>query len=71
MTKWMKGIALFVGVAGAAGACDTPDRATAPEGIRNEIQVMPLDSASSGQPVGASADSTGGRWGGYAGGGNG
>jgi hypothetical protein len=71
MQRWTKGLAVFVAVGIAAGACTDVERISAPDAPRLNESAVPADSTGLGPQNAPPADTTGGRWGGYLGGGGG
>lgn len=69
MERWSKR-AVLVALVAAMGACGRVDSVTAPEAARLDVRQSVLPDSVVSPPQDATmADSTGGRWGGYMGGG--
>lgn len=72
MQRRMKALGVLVALGIAAGACTGVERISAPDAPRFDAQsAPPADSTAQGPQNGLPADTTGGRWGGYLGGGGG
>lgn len=71
MKRWSRRAMLAAGLVAAVSACGPVDRVTAPEAARFDSGQTVLSDTLAMPPVdAAAADSSGGRWGGFLGGGN-
>lgn len=72
MQSWRMGKGLVVGLVLAMGACSSVEGVSAPENVRyEEREATPPDSSGFAPRDEGPGDSTGGRWGGFMGGGTG